>query len=95
MTARTRGGRKLHEWLKDRERNQQWFAEQLSEERGERVYQSSVSAWVRGASQIPLWAALAVQKLTGIPADNWTEMETAEGPSLAKRSGGARHRQAG
>ena len=43
---KTRGGRKLGEWLEDRDRNQQWFAEQLTEERGERVYQSSVSAWI-------------------------------------------------
>ena len=90
----TRGARKLKEWLEDRERNQQWFAEQLTEERGERVYQSSVSAWLRGA-QMPLWGGLAVQKLTGIPAADWTIPEDDSGPSLAKRANGARHRQAG
>lgn len=70
----TRGSRKLREWLADRDRNQQWLAEQLSAERGERVYQSSVSAWLRGA-QMPLWGGLAVQKLTGIPAADWTVSE--------------------
>lgn len=91
----TRGGRKLKEWLEDRDRNQQWFAEQLTEERGERVYQSSVSAWMRGASLMPLWGGLAVQKLTGIPAADWTIADEESSPSLAKRSNGARHRQAG
>jgi hypothetical protein len=91
----TRGGRKLKEWLKDRGKNQQWFAEELSRERGERVYQSSVSAWARGASLIPLWGGLAIQKLTGIPAADWTIPEDDSGPSLAKRTNGSRHRHAG
>ncbi len=83
----TRGARKLREWLDDRERNQQWLAEQLSAERGERVYQSSVSAWLRGA-QMPLWGGLAVQKLTGIPAADWTVPEEDQGAA------GKRHRRA-
>lgn len=90
----TRGARKLKEWLDDRDHNQQWFAEQLSAERKDRVYQSSVSAWLRGA-QMPLWGGLAVQKLTGIPAADWTIPEDDSGPSLTKRTGVTRHRQAG
>lgn len=91
----TRGGRKLKEWLKDRGRNQEWFAEQLTAERGERVYQSSVSAWARGASLIPLWGGLAIQKLTGIPAADWMLPEEHDSRPAMKRANGARHKQAG
>ena len=44
----------------------------LTNHRGSRVYQSTVSAWLRGA-QIPLWAALAIEQVTNIPASSWTE----------------------
>lgn len=68
----THGARLLREWLTKFDNNQEWLAAQLTEHRGSRVYQSSVSSWLRGA-QIPLWAALAIEKVTGIPASTWTE----------------------
>lgn len=87
----TRGARKLREWLADRGHNQQWLAEKLTEERQERVYQSSVSAWLRGA-QMPLWGALAVQRVAGIPPVDWTVAD--DHPSSAKMHK-ARHAKAG
>lgn len=68
----THGARQLREWLDQQGKNQEWMAARLTELRGSRVYQSSVSAWLRGA-QIPLWAALAMEKVTDIRASSWTE----------------------
>ncbi len=83
---------RLKDWLDENDKNQQWLAERLTEARGgERVWQASVSMWLRG-SQIPQWAAFGVQKVTGIPAADWTVRADESGHSLTKRR---RHRRAG
>jgi hypothetical protein len=72
----THGARQLREWLDAQGKNQEWLAAELTKARdGQRLYQSSVSSWLRG-SQIPLWAALAIEKLAGIPATAWTQTES-------------------
>ncbi len=66
----THGARRLRDWLEREGHNQEWLAARLTELRGERVYQSTVSSWLRG-SQVPLWGALALQKLTTIEPEAW------------------------
>lgn len=68
----THGARLLRDWMNEQDVNQESVAVLLTEKRGTRVYQSSVSAWLRGA-QIPLWAALALEQVTNVPASSWTE----------------------
>lgn len=62
----TRGGERLRGWLEDERRSQAWLADQIGS------LQQNVSAWIRGR-QIPLDAALAIEKLTGIGVSAWAE----------------------
>lgn len=62
----TPGQLALVEWLsQDNSRTQKWLAQVL------RVSQSTVSIWLRGKSRPPVWIAVAIQALTGIPVDAW------------------------
>ena len=93
----TQGARLLREWLEQQGKNQEWLAAQLTSEReGKKVYQSTVSSWLRGA-EVPLWGALAIEKITGISPSEWVPhaSESRPGPvdvedcSLHGRSSGA------
>lgn len=81
----SKGAVRLKAWLTANEKHQQWLAERLTELRaGERVYQATVSTWLRG-SQIPLWAALAIEKVTEIDPEEWTIPADESAPVLARR----------
>lgn len=59
------GGALLKAWLRDERRTQDWLGEQIGGQ-----HQTNVSAWIRGRA-IPLDAAIAIEKLTGIKAEDW------------------------
>lgn len=84
----TRGALALRVWLDDNGHNQWWLADELSKARGAKVFQSSVSAWLRG-SQIPLWAALEIQKITSIEASWWVAAADQTGPQQVVTAGEA------
>ncbi len=59
------GGALLRAWLRDERRTQDWLGEQIGG-----AHQTNVSAWIRGRA-IPLEAAIAIERLTGIKAEDW------------------------
>ncbi len=54
----------MRAWLREHRRSQDWLGEQVS------AHQTNVSAWIRGRT-VPLDAAVAIEKLTGIKAEEW------------------------
>lgn len=62
----------MREWLAARGYSQEWLAEQIATVPvvGRTTRQTSVSAWLRGRT-VPLWAALAIEAITGIAARSW------------------------
>lgn len=60
-----RAGVRLREWLDAERRSQEWLGEQIG------THQTNVSAWIRGRP-VPVSAAVAIEKLTGIEVEDWT-----------------------
>lgn len=70
----TRGGEHLRDWLRENGHTQETFGELMG------THQTNISAWIRG--RIPaLGFALTIERLTGIPAKEWTEDAEAPRPS--------------
>lgn len=78
----THGARQLRAWLDREGVSQETLAARLTEMKGSRVYQSTVSAWLRGA-QLPLWAGLAIERIAGIDPAAWTEPAESETDVMA------------
>lgn len=76
----TMGVRKLKAWMERNELTQTDVAERLTKARnGQRVYQATVSEWLRG-SQLPIWAAVVFRKEAKIPIEDWTISADESGP---------------
>jgi plasmid maintenance system antidote protein VapI len=69
-----RGGVRLRDWLREERRTQEWLAEQIGS------HQTNISAWIRGRP-IPLEAAVAIERLTGIEVEDWTVEAAESGPA--------------
>ncbi len=70
-----RAGVRLRDWLASERRTQEWLGEQIGS------HQTNVSAWMRGRP-IPLAAAVAIEKLTGIEVEDWIVEADETGPRL-------------
>jgi hypothetical protein len=70
-----RAGVRLREWLEAERRSQMWLSEQIG------THQTNVSAWIRGRP-IPLAAAIAIEKIAGIPVGDWVAEADETGPRL-------------
>jgi transcriptional regulator with XRE-family HTH domain len=80
----TLGAQKLKAWMQRNELTQTDVAERLTKARnGQRVYQATVSEWLRG-SQLPIWAAVAFRKEAKIPIEDWTVPAEESGPDVAR-----------
>jgi plasmid maintenance system antidote protein VapI len=73
--AKKLGGVRLHDWLKEERRTQAWLGEQID------THQTNVSAWMN-KRPIPLEMAVKIEKLTGIPVEDWTIEADETGPQL-------------
>jgi transcriptional regulator with XRE-family HTH domain len=60
----------LRDWLYENDKSQEWLAKQIG------AFQTSVSRWCRGASTPrSLEHAIALERVTGIPAKAWLAEE--------------------
>ncbi len=64
--ALNRGGARLRQWLKEKNKTQEWLAEQIG------THQTNVSAWILGRP-VSIEMALAIRKVTRIPVEDWIQ----------------------
>lgn len=66
----TRGRRLLAEWMAENNRSQRWLAAAIE------TSQQNVSRWLAGG-EMSLGFAVAMQRVTGIDVESWTQPDDA------------------
>lgn len=61
-----RGGARLRQWLKEKNKTQEWLAEQIG------THQTNVSAWILGRP-VSIEMAVAIRRVTRIPVEDWVQ----------------------